>query len=95
MHCCDEMRTAVSDEANSIVFVPKFREYGIRVLDGGTSYLVIKYCPWSGAKLPESKRAEWFDAIERLGLDPINEESIPEQFKTANWYRQSSDDASV
>ena len=89
------MHHALSDEINSVIFVAKFREYGVRVLDGGTSYLVMKYCPWCGAKLPESKRAEWFDAIERLGLDPVNEDSIPGQFKTADWYKQSTNDASV
>jgi hypothetical protein len=26
-------------------------EYGIRVHDGGSSYVVIRYCPWCGAKL--------------------------------------------
>jgi hypothetical protein len=27
-------------------------EYGIIVHDGGSSCVVIKYCPWCGAKLP-------------------------------------------
>jgi hypothetical protein len=25
--------------------------YGIRVLDGGSSFLMIQFCPWCGARL--------------------------------------------
>ena len=45
------MRLAVSSEEIPIVYEPKFREYGIRVLDGGTSNIELLYCPWSGHKL--------------------------------------------
>ncbi|KXO98382.1 DUF6980 family protein [Tsukamurella tyrosinosolvens] len=31
-----------------------FGEYGIRVHDGGSSWVTIAYCPWCGTKLPQS-----------------------------------------
>lgn len=27
-------------------------EYGLRIHDGGSSYVVISHCPWCGARLP-------------------------------------------
>jgi len=41
---------------NLISYLPSFNEYGLIVHDGGTSSIVITYCPWCGAKLPESTR---------------------------------------
>jgi hypothetical protein len=43
-------------EGAAILYVEKFGEYGIPVLDGGTSYIILDFCPWCGAKLPISKR---------------------------------------
>ncbi|HJX48173.1 MAG TPA: hypothetical protein VJ375_10015 [Gaiellaceae bacterium] len=37
---------------------PNYREYGLIVHDGGSSMIVIDYCPFCGARLPESLRAE-------------------------------------
>ena len=83
--CCDELRRAVSDEDTPLLFVPKFREFGIRILDGGSSYLRLQFCPWSGAKLPESLRDQWFDTIETLGLDPSSDK-VPPEFSDERWY---------
>jgi len=30
-------------------------EYGLRIHDGGSSYVVIGYCPWCGTRLPISR----------------------------------------
>jgi hypothetical protein len=65
--CCDQMAENLSvkcdihvDEYECpdclIAYSRKYNEYGIIVHDGGTSYVLILYCPWCGAKLPESKR---------------------------------------
>lgn len=72
-HCCEEMTQAafrpgaVEDaardaEARLVVYVPHFREYGLPIYDGGSSYLLIKYCPWCGTRLPVSTADEYFDA---------------------------------
>jgi hypothetical protein len=39
------------EEENSIVFVPKTKEFGVPIRDGGSSFLVMKYCPWCGKEL--------------------------------------------
>lgn len=71
-----------------IVYSAKFDEYGIPVKDGGSSYIEIHYCPWCGKKLPESKRDEWFDELEKRGYhDPFNSE-IPEEFQSDKWYKK-------
>lgn len=66
-HCCQEMDEAVSSECPEhpdrfdcpdalVGFWPSQREYGLLIHDGGASMSVINYCPWCGAKLPESLR---------------------------------------
>lgn len=49
-HCCEDM-TYMVEEENSIVFVPRTKEYGVPIRDGGSSFLVMKYCPWCGKEL--------------------------------------------
>jgi len=68
-----------------VVYDPKFDEYGLPVRDGGTSMVVIGYCPWCGGRLPASRRDAWFDAIEGLGLDPWEDE-IPGEFHDGSWW---------
>ena len=68
-----------------IIYIPKFREYGIKVLDGGTSYIEIKFCPFTGQKLPNSLRKIWFEKIEKLNLEP-DANNIPEKLKTDEWW---------
>lgn len=47
-YCCEQMRMMVEEE-NSIVF--HNGEYGVPIQDGGSSYLVIEFCPWCGKRL--------------------------------------------
>jgi len=79
------MRDAVGDPDTPITYVAKFNEYGVRVLDDGSSFIQLKYCPWSGGKLPESLRDKWFSEIKKLGLDPAGDK-IPEEFTDERWY---------
>ncbi len=67
-------------------YIPKFDEYGLIIHDGGTSSLLITYCPWCGQGLPESKRDQWFEVIEALGLEPASND-IPEEYRSDAWYR--------
>lgn len=50
------MKTRIEDEDHVIIYSEKFVEYKIPVRDGGTSGIVMRYCPWCGKKLPESTR---------------------------------------
>lgn len=85
MHCCQGMGDALAQEV-AVVYIPEFREYGIRILDGGTSIQTIQFCPWCGARLPNSLRDAWFEELERLGLEPESEE-LPDRLKTDEWWK--------
>jgi hypothetical protein len=71
---------------NVIKYTPKFREFGIEIPDGGTSKLVLNYCPWCGEKLPHSLRDLWFDTIFDMGLEP-GDDSLPDIYKTEEWWK--------
>ncbi|WP_425549586.1 DUF6980 family protein [Acidovorax lacteus] len=97
-HCCDSMRSHISLSCDQheaaecpdslVVFNPKFREYGLPVLDGGTSIIHIDHCPWCGTKLPESLRDRWFEELDRLGFDDPTAQDIPVAFRSEAWYAE-------
>ena len=39
-HCCEQM-----------TYISRTKEYGVPIRDGGSSFLVMKYCPWCGKEL--------------------------------------------
>jgi len=84
-HCCTYFETALSDASISIRYLPKFREYGILVADGGTAHVVVKFCPWCGAQLPEPLRDQWFDRVEALGLEP-DDQALPPEMQSDEWW---------
>ena len=86
-HCCKMMSTNLETGETAIRYSPKFREYGIPVLDDGDSYIVIAHCPWCGSQLPTSLRDRWFEQLEKLGLD-IDDPRMPEALRTDEWWKQ-------
>jgi hypothetical protein len=46
----------VGHEDEIMYFFEKFNEYLIPVHDGGSSGILIRYCPWCGKRLPDSTR---------------------------------------
>lgn len=90
-YCTDSSKASEEDLENKVIYYSsKFREYGIPVKNScegiASSYILIKYCPWCGENLPESKRNEWFDALELLGYDSPLDQEIPLDFQTSAWY---------
>lgn len=84
--CCESMQINI-DGDTAIRYIPKFREYGIAICDGGSSFQVINYCPWCGKKLPKSLRNEWFDIVyDELKLDDMDDDNLPEDMKTSTWW---------
>jgi hypothetical protein len=66
-HCCEDMRREVERVCGQhadrfdcpdcvVLYQPTLREYGLIVHDGGSSSIVIRFCPWCGVRLPESLR---------------------------------------
>lgn len=98
-HCCAEMRRALvnlCEEHESdpfacpdmlIAYSDTFDEYGLIIHDGGPSYLVISACPFCGSDLPESRRDEWFERLEEMGIDDPLSDRIPEVFMSGAWRR--------
>ncbi|MBO0469688.1 hypothetical protein JZO66_03955 [Enterococcus sp. DIV0242_7C1] len=98
-YCCIQFEKFVTNSKNEFINTNKliyhderFDEYGIIIHDGGQSYITITHCPWTGEKLPESKKDQWFDELEKLGFeDPISEyEEIPEEYKSAKWMKSKN-----
>jgi hypothetical protein len=99
IHGCKEMKRQLElrcDRHNDpfqcadrlIIYSPRFDEYGIIIHDGGSSYSVIRYCPWCGKKLPPSKRDRWFKVLEARGYEDPAKQKIPPEFLTDEWYRR-------
>lgn len=99
MFCCQAMEDQVNYRCdqhpdpydcpdNLVNYIPKFDEYGIIVHDGGTACCSINYCPWCGIKLPPSRRDQWFEALESLGIDPSDTKKIPPLYLTNQWFKK-------
>jgi hypothetical protein len=86
---CDQHKDEYSCPDVLIKYSGKFDEYGLIIHDGGSSSLLIQYCPFCGTKLPESKRDLWFDTLESMGFDDPSEQEIPEQFNNRDWYENT------
>jgi hypothetical protein len=71
----------------AILYVPKFREYGILVLDGGSSFIAISHCPWCGTALPDTLRNRWFKEIEARGFE-VGDERIPAELISDAWWKK-------
>lgn len=80
------MTSHLACEDKLVHYNPRFREYGIRVADGGSSYITIAYCPWCSRKLPGSLRDQWFDALSKVGLEPEQVDPSSD-FASDRWWR--------
>ena len=80
------MTTNLAGGETAILYVPQFREYGIRVLDGGSSFIMIEHCPRCGKCLPDVFRDAWFREINSRGFE-IDDEGIPTEFLSDVWWR--------
>ena len=83
------MERNLSEGETAIHYIAKFREYGIPVLDGGTSMIVIRFCPWCGADLPESLSDKWFELLASKNLE-LDDPAIPEDMLTDAWWKQNA-----
>lgn len=95
--CCTQLYRVVSrkcrrhrarfDCPDALVgYWPHYDEYGLIVHDGGSSMVLIFFCPWCGSKLPSSKRDRWFRELEAQGIEP-GADPTPRQYRTDSWWR--------
>jgi hypothetical protein len=95
-HCCAEMSEQANmafPEAKSpllgstdkrIYWSPVFDEYGL-ICQPSSEILQIQHCPFCGSRLPESRRDNWFEKLEKEGWktwgDPIPIELLSHDWK--------------
>ena len=97
--CCDDMRAQIDHTClehpkpgqcpdQVVAYTPKFDEYGLWIRTGrsqqGESYLMIQFCPWCGARLPASRRDDWFDRLARMGVGDARQ--APASMATYGWW---------
>lgn len=90
MECFIEKRETIDDMCpdKMIYYDPIFDEYGLKIYDGGSSQILILFCPWCGKKLPNSKKERWFEELEKLGYEDISRDNalIPSNYKSSKWW---------
>jgi uncharacterized protein DUF6980 len=95
IYTCSEMKQAIEGYENhamergevALEYNPIFREFGIKILDGGSSVLLIRYCPWCGKPLPTNLRDEWFERLDALGFEP-DDPAVPEEMGSDVWWQK-------
>lgn len=75
-----------------VVWEPRFREWGLPIRgrdDGSFSYLVIRHCPWCGAAVEPSLRAEWHAELVSAGFaNPLAAwDRLPDPYRSDAWWR--------
>lgn len=96
-HCCERMVADLSQTCDYhpdrydcpdalVAYSPRFREYGLIVHDDSHSHITIAYCPWCGTSFPPPPRNEWFERLDRLGLEP-DSPLIPTPMLSDEWWR--------
>jgi hypothetical protein len=85
-HACQAMEAILEAAESALAYDPALREYSIAYLSD-SSVQLIEYCPFCGAKLPESLRDEWFERLAALGFDDPWIQDIPDEFRDDRWWR--------
>lgn len=88
-HACTDIITMIADPHVPLVYLFRFREYGIQ-LDGGSAIQEIVFCPFCGQELPGSLRDAFFDRLDDLGLEP-EDPSIPSDMQSDAWWRTNGE----
>lgn len=79
----------VDEPGACIVYVPRFREFALKVLNGpGESFQgvgkIIDYCPFTGRTLPSSLRDTYFDRLDELKVD--DSDDAPGLYHSEEWW---------
>jgi hypothetical protein len=85
---CDQCEEPWNCNYATVVYNEPLDEYGIVLRDRDAEYVLIRYCPWCAARLPDSQRDRWFDALEARGFEsPLEARpaDLPPEFLTGAW----------
>jgi hypothetical protein len=87
LNCCEQMAFHAKEKEKIIVYEPITRRIGIKVNDN--VFQLIKYCPWCSSKLPiELSNVLSKIIFDDLKLDGYDDNRIPEEFKTDEWWKK-------
>jgi hypothetical protein len=85
---CDQHESPWDCNYATLVYNEALDEYGILLRDRDVEYVLIEHCPWCAARLPASRRDDWFDLLESQGFEDllgVEAKDLPEEFLTAAW----------
>ena len=102
-HCCSEMKRQVEYICDQCVdrnscpdclidYRDIFDDYSLLIHDGGSSRILISFCPFCGEKLPDSKFDEWWEKLDKLldNFEGLTDVRIPEQYLSSAWRKKES-----
>ncbi len=93
-YCCDTMEFHLTTESEKLVeYELMNREYSLIVAKSAYgTHQPILFCPWCGHKFPKSLCREWEELVlKEFGIteyDYWNEDKIPPEFKTDEWWKK-------
>lgn len=80
---CQQLIDLLADERMPFIYVPRFREYGIRLASPSSAFHVMRFCPFCGQEFPPSLRDDFFDRLDELELEL---EDAPPEMRTDEWW---------
>ncbi len=95
LHCCLDTAFHIAHPVetphqgrNRVVdWIASWDEYLVPVAHDGYAATLMRFCPWCGARLPESKRELWYQSLYQLGYSDPGEDDIPPEFHSDRWWR--------
>ncbi|WP_417512872.1 DUF6980 family protein [Minwuia sp.] len=91
-YSCAYMRDFATDHQTPFAYNPRWREYGIRMIDWEQPtfeqplrYDRIRYSPWCGRRFPKSMKDEWLYEMKRLKIAP-DAEAPPWAYDSDVWW---------
>ncbi|WP_417512870.1 DUF6980 family protein [Minwuia sp.] len=91
-YSCAYMRDFATDHQTPFAYNPRWREYGIRMIDWERPtfeqplrYDRIHYSPWCGRRFPKSMKDEWLHEMKRLKIAP-DAEAPPWAYDSDVWW---------
>jgi len=69
-------------------YSPRFREFCLEARPGYAAAQLLRFCPFTGARLPEPLRDRFFTELEAIGLvnGLADIEQAPDEFQSEDWW---------
>lgn len=83
---CNQLEFMINEIEYPLIYLSKTRTVGLLVLDGGSSYIVLDYCPFCGQKLLSSLSDIWFDHLDELDMD-LRDVEPGSEWSNDRWWR--------